>query len=109
MDDDEFDGALGTFLGAVIDEEADGRFQEVVRVEWRGDSESEVLSHASSSAHSVAEKLERWIPIWGRAGGERGFMLSLPSSLRAQSGSRWIHVRDLYLILSKIQLFSLHP
>lgn len=107
MDDDEFEGALGTFLGAVIDEEADGRFQEVVRVEWRGDSESEVLSHASSSAHSVAvavaEKLERWIPIWGRAGGERGFMLSLPSSLRATSQSaprQWIHVRDLYLILS---------
>jgi hypothetical protein len=101
VDDDEFDGALGTFLGAVIDEEVDGRFQEVVRVEWRGDSESEVLSQASSSAHSaLVEKLERWKPIWGRAGGERGFMLSLLVPDVTISSTLWIHVRDLYLILS---------
>lgn len=56
MDDEALDGRRGTALGAV-DDDADGRFHDVVNVDWRGDSESEALSHASSSPHSaVAEK-----------------------------------------------------
>lgn len=49
-----------------------------MRDDWRGDSESDALSQASSSPHSVAEKRwERFMPMWGRAGGERGVIVDV--------------------------------
>ena len=79
VEDEAFLESLATSLGAVVDDEAEGRAQEELRVEWRGDSESEALSQASSSPQSAfALKEETWRPMWGRAGGDRGFIGSSP-------------------------------
>jgi hypothetical protein len=53
VDEDESFAGLGTGLGAVVDVDGEGRFQDLEIDDWRGDSESEALSQASSSPQSA--------------------------------------------------------
>lgn len=55
---DDETGVLGTGLGCVVaegglEDESEDCIHEVVIVDWRGDSESDALSQASSSAQSA--------------------------------------------------------
>ena len=53
VEDDEFDAGLGIFFGNVLDCGTTGRAHELVSVDRRGSSESDVLSQASSSPQSA--------------------------------------------------------
>lgn len=53
VEEDELLLGLGTGFGAVVEDEDGDRVHEMV--DWRGDSESEVLSQASSSPQSAED------------------------------------------------------
>lgn len=81
VEDDDVELDLGTCLGGVEEEPLAERFQEFAMEVWRGSSESDPLSQASSqSVFEVVVKLE-WTAMCGLAGGEIGFIATTPCTL----------------------------